>query len=120
VTRARQKAERRGRWAETWAALYLMAAGYQIVARRARTPFGEVDIAARKGAVLVIVEVKARRHADQALHAVAPRNQRRIAQAGLALAQTLRCTHFPQRYDLIIVHKGVWLRHVRDAWRMHG
>ena len=44
---SRQRAEQRGRTAELLAALWLMAKGYRILAHRARTPFGEVDLAAR-------------------------------------------------------------------------
>ncbi|WP_167755698.1 YraN family protein [Vitreimonas flagellata] len=38
----------------------LMAKGYRILGHGCRTPHGEVDVAAWKGGVLVIVEVKAR------------------------------------------------------------
>jgi len=42
------------------AALGLMAKGSRLLAHRARTPFGEVDLAAVKGRTLAVVEVKAR------------------------------------------------------------
>jgi putative endonuclease len=57
VTRYRQAF---GRWGELTAVEYLQARGYQIVARNARTPFGELDIVARKDGETVFVEVKTR------------------------------------------------------------
>ena len=52
--------------AESRAAAYLVAKGYRIVARRCRSPVGEIDIVARRRGVLVFVEVKARSTLDDA------------------------------------------------------
>src|SRR5664279_4563300 len=52
--------------AESRAAAYLVAKGYRIVARRFRSPVGEIDIVARRRGVLVFVEVKARSTLDGA------------------------------------------------------
>lgn len=117
TTSSRKRAERRGRFAETLAALMLMVKGYRIVAQRARTPFGEVDIAALKGDVLAIVEVKARKRSDDALYAITARSQKRIAQAGLALSQRLRLKGVRLRFDVISVSPREGVRHLRDAWR---
>src|SRR3569833_2212844 len=59
--------------AESRAAAYLVAKGYRIVARRFRTPVGEVDIVARRRGVLVFVEVKARSNLDAAALSLLPR-----------------------------------------------
>ncbi len=64
------KARRDGRAAEVLAALWLMAKGYQILAFRLRTPQGEIDLLARRGPVLAVVEVKARLSLADALEAV--------------------------------------------------
>ena len=53
--------EQRGRRAENIAAMFLRLKGYTILDRRCRTPFGEIDIIARRGKTIVFVEVKARR-----------------------------------------------------------
>ncbi len=70
--------------AESRAAAYLIATGYRIVARRFRTPVGEVDIVARRRDVLVFVEVKARNTLDDAALSLLPRahrcRSRRMAQ----------------------------------------
>ena len=49
-----------GRWGENLAAEYLQNKGYEIVTRNLRNSFGEVDLLARDGEVLVFVEVKTR------------------------------------------------------------
>jgi putative endonuclease len=67
--------------AESRAAILLMAKGYRIAARRFKTPFGEIDIVARRRNALVFVEVKARDHADDAALAVTERGRRRILAA---------------------------------------
>ena len=56
----RLEAFRLGLSAESRAAMFLIAKAYRIVARRWKTPFGEIDIVARRRRALVFVEVKAR------------------------------------------------------------
>jgi len=113
---SRRKAERRGRAAE-WAAMaYLMCKGYRILGHRLRTPYGEVDVAAWKSGVLVIVEVKARRSFDAGAYAVTPHAQARIASAGRALAGRWRLTGAPMRLDFVVVGSGLLPKHERGAW----
>src|SRR5258708_12964108 len=57
---ARVAAFRTGLSAETRAAAFLMAKGYRILAKRFRTPYGEIDILARTRKLLAFIEVKAR------------------------------------------------------------
>ena len=112
----REQAERRGRLAE-WAAIaMLMAKGYRILGHRLRTPYGEVDVAAWKRGVLVIVEVKARKTYDAGAYALTPKGQERIARAASALAGRWRLTAAPIRYDLVVVGAGLLPRHERGAW----
>ena len=75
--RERVAAFRLGLSAESRAAMFLIAKGYRIVARRWKTPFGEIDIVARRRRALVFVEVKARDRADDAAEAVTERTKRR-------------------------------------------
>ena len=53
--------QRIGRAAEDLVAARLAGLGWQVVERNARTRYGELDIVARDGRVLVFVEVKAGR-----------------------------------------------------------
>ena len=112
----RRAAERRGRVAEWIAILFLICKGYRNHGHRLRTPYGEVDIAAWKDRVLVIVEVKARRTYDAGAYAVTPMAEQRIARAAQALAGRWRLTHAPVRFDLVVVGSGVLPRHERGAW----
>lgn len=116
MTARRRAAERRGRLAELLAAIWLMGKGYRILAHRARTPFGEVDLAVLKHRTLAIVEVKARRTRVEGLEAVTPRQRARIARAGMALAGRYRLAHASIRLDLIIVRPWAAPIHVRNAW----
>ena len=76
------KARRDGARAEWIVALLLMAKGYRILGMRLRTPQGEVDLAAERGGVLAIVEVKRRRSIEEALLAVSPTQRTRLRRAG--------------------------------------
>lgn len=114
----RRAAERRGRRAETLAALVLRLRGYAIVARRLRTPVGELDIVARRGPALVIVEVKSRRTAERAAEAVTGRQRRRLQRAAEWLIATRPdLAGLEIRFDVMLA--GPWRPpiHLVDAWR---
>ena len=49
-----------GKWGEEAVAAYLSERGYQIIARNARTPYGEIDIVAKQADITIFVEVKTR------------------------------------------------------------
>nr|WP_316651794.1 YraN family protein [uncultured Gellertiella sp.] len=115
--RRRKKAERRGRWSEWMAALWLLAHGYRIVALRHRTPLGEIDIIARRGTLVLIVEVKARREPGAALDAVSAAAQRRIrAASDLWLSRQPDAHLLSLRYDIIAIVPGRWPQHLADAF----
>ncbi|MEM9495360.1 MAG: YraN family protein [Pseudomonadota bacterium] len=117
MTDRRRRAERKGRIAETVAALYLRLLGFSIVAMRFRAAGGEVDVIARRGRLLVFAEVKARRTVGDALFAVTDANARRVSAAtGAFLARHRRFADFDMRYDIIAI--APWrLTHERGAWR---
>ena len=50
--------QRVGKWGEETAAAYLTQKGYEIVARNARTPYGEIDIVTKQGDYIIFIEVK--------------------------------------------------------------
>ena len=52
--------QRIGKWGEDIAVDYLTGHSCEIIARNARTPYGEIDIVARQGDVTLFVEVKTR------------------------------------------------------------
>src|SRR6266511_4096162 len=49
-----------GKWGEDAVVAYLAERGYAIIARNARTPYGEIDIVTKQEDITVFVEVKTR------------------------------------------------------------
>ena len=114
---ARVEAFRTGLSAETQAAAVLIAKGYRILARRFRTPHGEIDIVARRRNLLAFVEVKARANLDDAAYAVTPRQQARI----IAAAQVWLMVHpeheaYDLRFDAMLIAPRRLPRHVLSAF----
>lgn len=115
--RRRQKAERRGHFAETLAAVALMLKGYRIVARRFKTKAGEVDLIARKQDLIALVEVKARSSERAAVDAVTATAARRIGAAGdIWLSRQKDAAQLSIRCDIIAVLPWRWPRHFPDAF----
>jgi putative endonuclease len=113
----RLKAFRRGHVSEYLAALYLLSKGYRICAIRYRTKAGEIDIIARRGDLVVCVEVKARRDADSAVFAVTGTAQRRIRAASeVWLARQPDAHRISLRYDIVAVRPWRLPRHFVDAF----
>jgi putative endonuclease len=114
----RQRAYRAGRKAEMIAAALLRLKGYRILARDYRAGVGELDIVARRGRLLAVIEVKRRRDLATALAAVTARQQRRIARAAAAyLARHQGLGELDIRFDVIVVLPHRPPRHIKDAWR---
>jgi putative endonuclease len=114
---ARVAAFRTGLSAEGLAAAYLMAKGYRILAKRFRTPYGEIDIVAKRRNLLAFIEVKARATRDEAAYAVTPRQQQRIVEA----AQAWLMTHpehaeFELRFDAMLIAPRHLPRHLLAAF----
>src|ERR1700693_2048779 len=114
---ARIAAFRTGLSAEARAAAYLMAKGYRILAKRFRTPYGEIDIVARRRNLLAFIEVKARASLDEAAFAVTTRQQARI----IAAAQAWLMAHpehadFDLRFDAVLIAPRRLPRHLLAAF----
>lgn len=113
----RRAAFRLGVSAETRAAALLLMKGYRIVARRWRSPVGEIDLVARRGRTLVFVEVKARANMDDAAESVTPRQRRRIVAGAEAwLASHPDDARRGVRFDAILVVPRRWPRHIPAAF----
>jgi len=113
----RLKAFRLGLSAECRAAMLLVAKAYRIMARRWKTPFGEIDIVARRRRTLVFVEVKARNSVDEAMEAVTERGKRRIIGAAeFWLAQHPDDVNAEIRFDVIVVVPGKMPHHIANAF----
>lgn len=111
---------------EDAAAEYLRGLGWRLIARNARTRYGELDLIAIDGATLVFAEVKTLRSTSasrsaEALAAIGPRKQRqvrRLARAWLA-ESGLRPRYSGIRFDAIGIALGSGapaIEHVRAAF----
>ena len=103
--------------AESKAAALLMAKGYRVLAKRFRTPHGEIDIIARKRSLLAFVEVKARATLDDAAYAVTPRQQQRIINAAQGwLTAHPEHAEFELRFDAMLIAPRRLPRHLLAAF----
>jgi putative endonuclease len=112
----RAAAEARGRRGENVAAWYLRLKGWRIVARRARTPLGEVDLIARRGRTLAFVEVKWRARAEDLASAIDERRLQRVARAAEALIARYGVGAETIRIDVVLLAPGRWPRHMANVW----
>ena len=113
----RQVAFRLGISAESRAAAYLIAKGFRILARRWKSPVGEIDTIARRRNLLVFVEVKAREKLDDAAWSVTERQRARIVAAAQAwLAQYADANIQDIRFDAMLVAPGRIPRHIQGAF----
>jgi putative endonuclease len=109
----RSRRYRRGLSAEFVAALYLRAKGYRVLARRHRTPLGEIDLVAARGRRLAFVEVKRRASLADAEASITPRQRTRIRRASdLWLARHPRYREHEIGFDLVFLLPWRWPIHI--------
>jgi putative endonuclease len=109
-----------GLLAENSACAFLESQGFTIVMRNFQRRFGELDIVARAGDLLVVAEVRARASEQYggAAASVGRAKQRRIASTAALLLQRHReLRQCRVRFDVIVVRDGrvEWLKHAFDA-----
>jgi len=94
-----------GKSGEDLACDELQRRGYEILARRYRTRFGEIDIVARSNQTIVFVEVKTRAGEDfgGGAAAVTPWKQRRVAQMAVDYLSRHQLHNQPCRFDVVTV-----------------
>jgi putative endonuclease len=110
------KAHRAGHGSEWLAAALLMFRGYQILGFRLKTRAGEIDILARRGRTLAVVEVKRRAPLEAALSALGPDQFDRLLAAGRAvLRQRPSLAGHVLRIDMVALAPGRIPRHRRGV-----
>lgn len=115
---SRQQSEAFGRRAEALCVWYLRAKGYRLVARRARTPLGEIDLVLKRGPDLVFAEVKARASGAGEIP-ITVHQRDRIIRAGIWWrSHHSRYAHLSPRFDVIVWQRWAWPRHIRAAWTL--
>lgn len=112
----RHRAESWGRRAESYAALWLQLKGYRILARRVRTPAGEIDLIARRGKQVAFVEVKARGDLRAAAEALSGRGTYRIGRAAKFLLSRYVRAGESARFDAVFVRPWRLPVHMMGAW----
>ena len=112
-----------GQRSETLAADYLQQHGWQVLERNYRSGHKEIDIIARRDALVAFVEVKARAGSGYGhpFEAITWKKRREIAQ----VAQVWLCRHgspaYAYRFDAIAVRwsgQSHTIEHAEDAWRI--
>jgi putative endonuclease len=117
VRRSRQAAHAHGHRAETLALWFLRLKGYRLLARRFKSPAGEIDLIMRRGQTTVFIEVKARRTVDEAVLAVTDYQSYRIAEAAaFYTARDNRAAIGFQRFDIVSVPSYLWPTHIKNAY----
>ena len=113
------RAHASGLGAEAIAVAALEADGWRILARRVRTPAGEIDAAAEKDGLLAIIEVKHRPTLAGAAAALGPRQQVRLMSAAQALlAENPDWGAQGVRFDVLVVDAAGAVRRIADAFRL--
>jgi len=93
-----------GIFAEYLVIIFLFCKGYKILKRRHKSYFGEIDIIAKKGDILAIIEVKARKIVNNIEEVLSFSQQKRISEAGSDFfAKNKKYQNLGMRFDLIIV-----------------
>ncbi len=96
-----------------------MLRGYRILARRHRTPYGEIDLIARRGQRLAFVEVKRRPTMMAAEWSLTPTQAERIGRAAEHFVrQHRRYRDCEMGMDLMLLDAGWWPRYLVNAF--HG
>ena len=114
--RDRKAAEAQGRRGERIAGWWLRLKGWRILDRRVRTPAGEVDLVARKDALVAFVEVKTRATAADLDFAIDERRLARVAAAAEYLMPRYAGPGDDIRVDVILIAPGTLPRHIENAW----
>lgn len=98
----------RGRWGEDVAAAWYERHGFVVVARNWRCRDGEIDLVARRGRLVVICEVKARRTDayGPAAAAVGPPKQRRLRRLAAAWLAASGVRGVEIRFDVVAITGG--------------
>lgn len=110
------RAWREGHAAEWIAALWLMLKGYRILGFRLKSRAGEIDILARRGRVLAVVEVKRRKTIQAALAALTPHQAARLVAAAQQVVRGRKALQALEiRLDLVALAPGRFPRHRRGV-----
>lgn len=111
----------RGKYAEFLARCYMRLHGFGIVAQNyvsgRGTTAGEIDFVAKRGKLLVFVEVKQRSSLDNAAYAISPTQQQRLIRGAKNFVKNNPQYHTCDlRFDAILISLPFSIRHITNAW----
>ena len=114
----RQKSYYFGLFAEYYVMIIFFFMGYIPIGRRFKTKFGEIDLIFKKGDCIVAFEVKARSNKHiQVDEAVGKRQLYRISNSlKIFLNKYKRYSKFSMRIDIVLVHKNLGIKHIKNVW----
>ncbi|GAB5468908.1 MAG: hypothetical protein Kilf2KO_19380 [Rhodospirillales bacterium] len=91
--------------------------GYRILDRQVRLGVGEIDLVAKRGRLLLLVEVKRRQNLTAAAEALRPKQRQRIARAAeVYLQRRPDCQGLDLRFDVVLLAPWRLPRHIVSAW----
>lgn len=113
---SRLAAEKRGRQGERIAAWWLRLKGWSILDKRVRTRAGEIDLIARRGALVIFVEVKARVSEAELDLAIDERRLARVATAAESVAHRYLKPGDDMQIDVILLAPKRPPRHLSNVY----
>ena len=106
-----------GIFSEYLVIIFLSLKGYQVLKRRHKSYFGEIDIIAKKGDTLIMIEVKARKIINSIEEVLSRNQQNRITEAACDFfAKNKKYQNLGIRFDLIIVKPFSAPLHLKGYW----
>ena len=116
-----------GRHAESMAAAFLCLNGYVVTDRNVRFGPLEIDLVARRGTVLAVVEVKYRRRGmlGGAGGAVGRLKERYLETAAVRFLRSRGLQGVRVRFDVVLIEpvssgNGMTVRHIQNAFQATG
>lgn len=106
----------KGKLGEAIATRTLQNMGYSILAKRLRTPYGEIDVLAQINDTVVAVEVKMRKTLSQARECIRPQQMHRICTALQFIVAERNITFENYRIDVICLDHAGGYEHIKNAF----
>ena len=97
------------------ACFVMLLKGYRILEMRYKTFCGEIDLIAKKGNLIVFIEVKSRKSMEQCYDAIREKQIRRIQNASYVfLKKHPQFSGYYSRYDVILVADWKIPKHIQN------
>jgi putative endonuclease len=98
---------------------YLKSQGYEILASRFKTSFGEIDILAKHEDTIIGIEVKYRKSIESAAYSINTKQKSRIIDAMNIFLQDFIQENqiYPFiRFDVVLLSSSKEMNHIKNAW----